>query len=88
MTGLIQNGLNDRSILSKLFIKNLNTASQAYNGWSGTSFPKETLAMNGSSNDGFIYARFLSDGSVEKQGFVIHWSCQKTTQEYTSSRLL
>ena len=69
-------------------MKNLNTDSQAFNGWSGGTFPKETLAMNRSSNDGYIYARFLSDSSIEKQGFVIYWTCSKTTHEYTTSRLL
>ena len=83
----MQNWLNDHSVSSKSIIKNLNTASQALNGWSGTVFPKETLAMNSSSHEGKIYARFLSDSFIEKQGFVIYWSCSKITHEYTTSRL-
>ena len=68
-------------------MKNVKLDSQAVYGWSGNKFPTETLVMNSSYNYGYIYAQFTSNSFIEKEGFVIFWTCAKTTHEYTASRL-
>ena len=75
-------------VLLNLYIKNLNKDSRAFDGWSGKGFPTETLIMKRSYNYGYIYAQFISNSIIEKEGFVIFWTCEKTTHEYTESRLL
>ena len=77
-------------VVLNLYIKNLNKDSRAFygRGWTGKGFPTETLIMKRSYNYGYIYAQFISNSIIEKEGFVIFWTCEKTTHEYTESRLL